>query len=414
MARRSSPDLEAIRAQIPAVRDFIYLNTGWQGPSPASVIQAVQQTFAAEAGGATAPPLNDYRLIVFRNVRKALADLIGATRDEVSLQQNTTEGINIVLSGLGLQPGDQVMTCSLEHSSVIVPAYQTRDRLGAGLTIVRVSPSDSAQEIVDKFELAATSALKLILLSHISYAGGQTFPIGELAQIAHSRGAFLLLDAAQSVGQIPFNVRELDCDFCAFPGHKWLLGPAGTGALYVRRDLIERLNSPRHSHHTSEFFNFKDQFRPKNDTIDKFELTTISVPLLAGLNAAIDFIRDIGLEAIRDHALHLARYATQQLTALPNIRFVSAPDLESVTSGIVSFSLPDIPAATLTAYLWERSRIVARTVPDAACTRISLDIFNTEAEVDTVVEGVEEATKSGVPEREYPSIQLEWDAMTEL
>jgi L-cysteine/cystine lyase len=407
-------NIEAIRAELPATSEFIYLNTGWQGPSPLSVTRAVQEAFACEASGPTAPPRHEYRLAIFRQARQSLADLIGATAAEVSLQQNTTEGINIVLFGLGLQPGDEVITCSLEHSSVIVPAYYSRDRLGARLKIVRVSNADAAQDIVAKFEAAASPALKLILLSHISYASGQTFPVQELSQLAHRQGGYLLLDAAQSVGQIPFDVRELDCDFCAFPGHKWLLGPAGTGALYVRRELIERLNSPKVAHHASEFFNFKDQFRPKVDAIDKFELTTVSVPLLAGLNAAIEFVKEIGLDTIRDRALHLARYATTHLVGIANLRLVSTADPTAVASGLVSFALPGVPPATLTAYLWERSRVVARTVPDAACTRLSLDVFNTEAEVEAVVEALSEAAEHGVPEQEYPSIQLEWDAMVEL
>ncbi len=407
-------DSDAIRAQIPATSKFVYLNTGWQGPSPLVVTRATQDTFAAEAEGATAPPLNELRLAVFRRAREALGGLIGATREEVSLQQNTTEGINIVLFGLGLRPADEIITCSMEHSSVIVPAYYSRDRLGARLKIVRVSAADSPGDIIARFEAAATSALKLILLSHISYASGQLFPIRELSQLAHRKGAYLLLDAAQSVGQVPVNVRDLDCDFCAFPGHKWLLGPAATGALFIRRDLIARVQPPKVAHHASDFYNFKDQFRPKHDTVDKFELTTVSVPLLAGLNAAIDFVQTIGLDAIRDRALHLARYATDRLGAVPEVRFVSAADPAAVASGLVSFALPNVPPATLTAHLWDRNRIVARTVPDAACTRLSLHVFNTEPEVDAVVEAVADAARYGVPERDYPSIQLESDAMTEL
>ena len=414
MTRRPPPDIEAIRAQIPAATDYIYLNTGWQGPSPLSVTRAVQEAYAAEAGGPTAPPLNEYRLDIFRRARGLLADLVGATREEISLQQNTTEGINIVLAGLGLKPGDEVITCSMEHTSVIVPAYHLRERYGVNLKIVRISAADSASEIIARFEEASTSRLKLILLSHISYASGQVLPVRQLAQIAHARGGFLLLDAAQSVGQMPVDVRQLDCDFCAFPGHKWLLGPAGTGALYVRRELIERLNSPKFSHHTSEYFNFKDKFRAKTDTIDKFELTTVSVPLLAGLNEAIGYITQIGLDATKEHALRLARYLTERLRSIPNVRFVSAANPECVASGLVAFSLPDIPPATLTAHLWEGSQIVARTVPDAACTRVSFHIFNTKGEADVVVDAVTDAATNGVPPRDYPSIQLETDALAEL
>jgi selenocysteine lyase/cysteine desulfurase len=410
----SSLNVEAIREQVPACGKYIYLNSGWQGPSPASVIHAVQAAFQDEAEGPTAPPTHERRLTDFRRSRRALADLIGASADEVSIQQNTTEGVNIVLSGIGLQPGDEIITCGGEHSSVIVPAYHARDRYGVTLKIVRVTSKDTPGDIVARFAEAATSALRLILLSHISYSSGQLFPVRELAALAHQHGGRLLLDAAQSVGQMPVNVRELECDYCAFPGHKWLLGPAATGALYVRRGLIESLNPPRVSHHASSFYNFKDRFEAKTDTIDKFELTTVSVPLLAGLNAAIAFIEAVGLESIRDRAVALAGYATERLSAVEGVEMVSASEPSAVCSGMVSFALSGVSPAMLTAHLWESRRIVARTVPDAACTRLCFHVFNTEAEVDAAVEAVAEVAKHGLPDREYPSIQTEWEAMVEL
>ena len=404
----------SIRAQIPATSRYVYLNTGWQGPSPLSVTRAVQEAFAREADGPTAPDVNEFRLHEFRRARRSLAGLIGAGGDEISLQQNSTEGINIVLNGLRLEEGDEVISCSLEHSSVIVPAYYSRERSRTAVKFVRLSPADTPEEIVARFEAAATPALKLIVVSHITYGTGQLLPIHELSRLAHQCGGYLLLDAAQSVGQIPVDVGQLECDFCVFPGHKWLLGPAATGALFVRRELIAALEPPKVAHHASEHYNFKGQFQPKGDTIDKFELTTVSVPLFAGLNAAIDFIGGIGVENVRDRTRELARYATRRLSEAPGLQFVSTPDPERVMSGLVSFSLPGVDPRHLTAVLWERARIVARTVPDASCTRVSLHIFNTEAEVDALVGEVQEAARNGVPAGDYPSAQLEWEAMTEL
>ena len=410
----SAFNVKAIRAQIPASAKQIYLNTGWQGPSPLAVIRAVQTAFEAEAEGPTAPPTHERRLADFRRCREALASLIGAGVDEISIQQNTTEGINLVLFGLGLRPGDEIITASGEHSSVIVPAYYARERYGAGLRIVRVSGTDSQADIVARFEEQATPALRLIALSHVSYSTGQVFPVRELAALAHERGAFLLLDAAQSVGQMPINVRELECDFIAFPGHKWLLGPAATGALYVRRELIAGLEPGKVSHHAAAFYNFKDRFETKGDTIDKFELTTVSVPLLDGLNAAIDYTTRIGFEAISARTVELARYATKLLTDVPGIRMISPPQPENVSTGIVSFALGNVSPAVLTAHLWESERVVARTVPDASCTRLCFHVFNTESEVGTVAAIVRAAAKLGVSEGDHPSIQIESDAMVEL
>ncbi|TMG04705.1 MAG: aminotransferase class V-fold PLP-dependent enzyme, partial [Chloroflexi bacterium] len=152
----------------------------------------------------------------------------------------------------------------------------------------------------------------------------------------------------------------------------------------------------------------------KGDTIDKFEMTTVSVPLLAGLNAAIDFTSGIGFEAIADRAVGLARYTTERLREIPGLRMISPPELASVSTGIVSFALDNVVPAVLTAHLWETARVVARTVPDAACTRLCFHVFNTEAEADTAVEIVRAAAKRGVPEVAHPTIRIESDAMVEL
>jgi L-cysteine/cystine lyase len=407
------PDIEAVRAQIPATSKYVYLS-GWQGPSPLSVIGAVENAFRIEAEAPTAPPVHEQRLAEFRRSRQKLASLIGAGADEVAIQQNTTEGINAVLSGLALKPGDEVITASGEHSSMIVPAYYARDRLGMVLKIARLAATDSPADILARFEELATPALRLILVSHISYSTGQVLPIRELAALAHSYGGFLLLDAAQSVGQLPVDVHDLECDFCAFPGHKWLLGPAATGALYVRGDLISMLQPVKVSHHASHFFNFKDRFEPKGDTIDKFEMTTVSVPLLAGLNAAIDYIQGIGLEAIARRSVDLASYATGCLSGIDGAEIISQPDHSRVASGIVSFAIPGVPPATLTAHLWETARVIGRTIPDAGTTRLCFHLFNTQAEIDAVTEVIRSAVKRGVPDRDRPSIQVEWDAMVEL
>lgn len=406
-------DVDAIRAQIPATSSLVYLNTGWQGPSPLSVTHAVREAFELEAEAPTAPPVVERRLAFFRRARRALAELVNVSPEEVTLQQNTTEGINIVLNGLDLGPEDEIITCSLEHPSVVVPFYYARERRGARLKIVRLSAADPPAAVLAKFEEAITPRTRLLALSHIAYGTGQLLPVAELSRLAHANGAYLLLDAAQSAGQIPVDLRRLDCDFCAFPAHKWLLGPAGCGALFVRRDLIERLQPPRVAHHASQYYNFQGDFRPKGDTIDKFELTTVSVPLLAGAVAAVEFVQGIGLERTGDRCLELARYATAGLSRIPDIRLVS-PQEEGVTSGLVSFALPRVSPQIMTACLWEEARVVARTVPDAGCTRLSLHVFNTEAEVDAVLAVVERLAGTGSPDRALPTVQLEWDAMVEL
>jgi selenocysteine lyase/cysteine desulfurase len=290
-----------------------------------------------------------------------------------------------VVGGLGLNPGDEVITCSLEHSSVAVPFYYSRERFGVNAKIVPLSARDSDADILGRFEEAVTGAAKLVMLSHVTYGTGQLLPLGEICRLAHDRGAYVLVDAAQAIGQMPVDVRELDCDFYAFPGHKWLLGPAATGALYVRRDLIERLEPPKVAGRAAEHYDFQGEFRPKRDVIDKFELTTVSVALLSGLLAAIEFAQGIGLDVVRNRSLHLARYATERLPCVDGISLISASPPEAVTSGLVSFSLTNVAAELVTACLW-----------------------------DAVVAVAEGLARSGLPEGEMSSARLESQAMEDL
>ena len=134
-----------------------------------------------ESAGPTAPPVNQERLDLFRAARRAIAGLINATPQEITVQQNTTEGINIVVSGLGLEPGDEVITCSLEHTSVVVPVYYSRERYGAKAIIVPLSADDSDSAILSRFEDAITPATRLVILSHITYGSGQLLPIAGIS-----------------------------------------------------------------------------------------------------------------------------------------------------------------------------------------------------------------------------------------
>jgi L-cysteine/cystine lyase len=391
-------DVEAIRAQIPTTQEAIYLNTGWAGPMPRPVMEAIDQAFEQEnRGGPTAPPVMEKRLETIQQTRAALAELLGANAEEISLQQNTTEGINIVLNGLDLPPGDELITCNMEHSSVIVPCYYARDRRGLNLKIVQLDREDSSDQILDKFAQAMSSRTRLFVLSHVSYSYGLTLPLREINRLAHAAGALVLADGAQTVGRTPVNVADLECDFYCHPGHKWLLGPGGTGALYIRRDLIERLPPPKVAHRAADEYDHAGHFQPRTTAIDKYELTTTSVPLWAGLTKAIVFLRSLGLEAIQERALGLARRMVDGLAQIPNVRLVSPPPGETATS-LVAFALESLAAEDVTAALWEMGRIVGRTVRDNGSTRLSIGFFNTEEEVDQTLDVIRRLDRDGLPE----------------
>lgn len=390
-------DVEALRAQIPATGRLIYMNTGWAGPSPRCVVEAVTRALELECfGGPTAPPLLEERMELGQRARRAVAELLGARPEEISLQENTTEGINIVLNGLDLQPGDELLTCNLEHSSVMVPCYFARDRRQLNLRIVELDANDSPSAIIERFAAAITPRTRLFVLSHISFSYGVLLPLKEICRLAHERGALVLADGAQSAGQMPVDVVDLECDFYAIPGHKWLLGPAGTGALYINGALIRDVQPSKLAHHAIEFFNYAGVYRPRTDIIQKFELTTSSIPLFVGLTEAIGFARGIGLTAIQERSLSLADLVRRHLAEIPGVRLVS-PAGGTLATGLVSFAVEGVAPQDVTASLWELGRVVGRTVYEAAATRLCTHFFNTEQEVETAVGIVRQVAEQGLP-----------------
>ena len=382
-------NLKEIRSQIPATQKVIYLNTGWDGPSPLPVIEAITSYLEYEAReGPTTPPVQERRRELFTEARETVASLLGASPQEVALTESTTAGINIVINGLPWSAGDELLTCTLEHSSGLVPLYVAARRLGLKTHVVALDPQDSAEAIVSKFAEAFTPRTRLLSLSHIAYTTGLVMPMKELCTLAHDQGALVLVDAAQSAGQMPLDLHDLGCDFYALPGHKWLLGPDGTGALYVREDLIERLETFLVSSHAVISYDREGNFEPNPGAIEKFELLTRSTALFSGLTTAIQFLQEAGLEAIREHILSLVDWLKERLRAIQGVS-VHSPWTRELSSGLVTFSIAGQPPKYVQETLWQRHHIMCRTIADPPSVRLSVHLFNTQEELERVLQAVE-------------------------
>jgi len=396
LAGMSSVEWPAIRARFPVAERCVYLNTGWSGPSARATVEAMRARLEREAyDGPAALDVRHEKALLVREARAAVASVIHADIDEVALGYTTTEGINTVLRGLGLGAGDEVLTCNLEHNAVMVPAYMARLRDGAGLNIVRLpSDEETAATIVDAFEAAMTPRTRLLLLSHVSYNRGTRLPMRELCAMAHARGALVCVDAAQSAGHVPVDVREMDCDFLALPGHKWLLAPDGAAALYVRRDLIERLEPLAVVHGANRHYDYEGNFEPALDTVHKFELTTHSGPVLAGLVASVAMLREIGEQAIEGRCIELADRFVAGAQTIDGVRITTPLDA-SVRSGIVTFTVREYGPGATTDALWRLDRIVARVCNDRR-VRVCFHVFNDESDVDRTLAAIARVASGGL------------------
>ena len=382
-------DIARLRSQIPVCQRLVYVNTGWSGPSPLPVVDAIKARLDYEMEqGPTTPDVLESGKHIQEEATDAAARLLSASPEEVCLTENTTQGLNIVLNGLDWHEGDEIINCNLEHGSVLVPGYFLRERHGAVVKTVDLAPDESWEVILGKIEGALTDRTRLIFLSHIEYSCGLRMPVQQIRRLTKDRGVLMLLDGAQAAGHIPLDMKEIDCDFYSIPGQKWLLGSEGVGALYISREMVSQVR-PIHvgwgavvDHHDDPL-----RFEPNVDEMKKFYLSSSSAALRAGFMEAIRFIQDIGIEEIEAGNLDLATAFKQALGEVPGVEILSPMDRTN-SCGLVSFTIEGMDPVDAVARMWSEHRIVARPVSYPQCVRVSLHFFNTEEEVDQIVKAV--------------------------
>ncbi len=394
-------DWTRYRQEVPAAASCIYLNAGWSGPLPETVAAAMRAWLEEELRlGPTRRELMERGREAKARYRELFAGLLGALPEEIAVMENTTEGINVVVNGLGLQAGDVIVTTNIEHPSGLVPAYVQRERRGCEVRIVDLEGVESAAEALERFDRALDGRVKLVLLSEVSYLTGLWLPLGEIVERAHAVGARVLVDGAQSAGHIPLDVRATNVDFYALTAHKWLCGPDGIGALYIRQDLIPEVEPVKVAGRAARRWDTRGTFEPERELITKFELTTVSPLLVAGANAALERYLTVGADAILARIRELHDRARALLAAIPSVSILT-PSAAELRAGLLSFRIGSLPfgsARVASGVLQSRRGIVCRSLPGLDGIRFSIHAYNTEEELERAAEAVEELARGGLPE----------------
>ncbi len=381
-------DIRKLREQIPTTQGMTYLNTGWAGPSPVSVVEAISRRLEYESyNGPTSVEVLDSGEAIDIEAREAVAGLIGASVDEVLLTSSTTDGINTVMTGLPWREGDEIVTCNLEHSSILLPSYQAQRLRGVKVNVLTLTPDESHESILTKVEDALTDRTRMVFFSHIEYSTGLRMPVEGIRRLTAGREIWMLIDGAQGAGHVSLDVGEIDCDFYAMPGQKWLLGPDGTGALYIRRSMVPLIEPVRVSGKWVTSYDHDGGVEPDADNIDKFIVGTSSAPLRAGFIEGIRFVREVGIAAIEERATSLAGMLKKRLAAMPHVQVLS-PMEGPGQSGLVTFTIAGRDPEETAGELWDTRRLVIRDVKYPSCLRASLDFFNTEEEVEILADAV--------------------------
>jgi len=354
-----------------------YMNNASLGMPPGAVVEAVASGYEA----ISREPLHgkhDLQDEIAEHVVPELARLLSATTDEVALTRNATEALHLQAVGLDLEPGDEVIFTTQEHPAGLRPWQFRAERHGIQATRIFVpSPLESHDHVVDLFEQAITHRTRAIAFCHVT-RGGHRYPVKRLSEMARSHGLLSLVDGAQALGQFPIDLHDLGCDAYSASLHKWLLGPVGTGVLYVRQDA--------RSHIRSAFAH--------DATLDAPALAppgTADFPLRAGIGAALEFVETIGLDNVATRTRYLSDYLKDRLAGLNGITLLSGSSRETSCPGSTIFELEGVDAMALVPVMDERHSIhLDEHQRDGHnAIRISTHIYNTTSEINRLVAALE-------------------------
>ncbi len=382
-----------------ARKPFIYLDSAASAQTPDAVLR-VMDAFYRECRAnvhrgmypASAEATDRYEA-----ARAQVARFINAETEEVVFTRGATEALNLLAYTLSrrLGPGDEVVLSIMEHHSNLVPWQQLAKQRGFAVKFIGLK--DDVTLDLEQARRLIGPATKVVSVMHVSNALGTVLPVQELAALAHRNGALMIVDAAQSLAHRPVDVRDLDCDFLAFSGHK-MFGPTGIGALYGRRAELEKLEPFLYG--GDMILEVTKENAVWNDLPWKFEAGTPNIAGAIGLGAAAEYAAAIGPKVIAAHERSLVGYAMRKIAAVPGVR-VFGPPAGVERGGVISFSVGDIHPHDLTNILAGEGVCVRgghhcamplmRELALPGTTRASFSAYNDKADVDALVAAIRKA-----------------------
>ncbi|BEP28145.1 aminotransferase class V-fold PLP-dependent enzyme [Helicovermis profundi] len=379
--------LRLIRDQMPATKKVYYLNNGTNGPLPKITAEIIQEEARKEyEEGRYLPFLNE----LYENIditRKLLSKIMGASYEEIALTQSTTEAINIVLWGLNWLKGDEVITTNIEHTSVLAPLAQIKNRKGITVKYISVNYADeyNEKEFLKNLENMITPRTKLFAVSHVSFATGMKFPIKKIVETCHKYNVQVLVDGAQGAGAALINLHDVGVDYYAIAGRKWLLGPEGIGALYIAKNRISEVDptfiSPssiknRHDIDINSPYIIPAPFAARYQIA-----TAMYTPTLLGFQKSLEyFINEIGVKWAINRIEMLAKYVRNLIVDIPGVKIITPAGTEA---GFIHFKVDGWKPEDICKVMNEK-KFMIRPVPKnhlPAPIRISTGFYVTEEEL---------------------------------
>ena len=381
--------------------NYIYLDNGATTWKPKSVVDKINEYYTKYTANAHR---GDYDISLkvdneYETARDLVKEFINAkTRQEIVFTSGTTNSLNMIVDGFfrnHLEPGDEVIISESEHASNILPWYRlAKDN---GIVVKHCPLDDNHYVTLNNLKAIITPNTKVISLAMITNVIGDLRPIKEICEFAHQNNIFVVVDGAQSVPHIKTDVQDLDCDFLAFSGHK-MCGPTGIGVLYGKYEILNELEPINLGGGMNESFDSIEEVYLK-PLPTRLEAGTPNIEGAIGLGAAIEYLTNIGLDNITQHEQQLRNYLVKELKQIPHISIVN----EESDSGIVAFNVDDIFAQDVAVYLNKYkicvragnhcAKILKNEVGVKNTIRISIYIYNTKEELDTVINLLKDKNK---------------------
>jgi cysteine desulfurase/selenocysteine lyase len=393
-----SLELDRIRRDFPALdqrlhgHPLVYLDSAATALKPRQVVDALVGAYLRDSSNVHRGihQLSERATLAYEGAREKVRRFLNARdKSEIVFVRGTTEAINLVASSYGtseVHEGDEVLITGLEHHSNIVPWQMLTQRRGARLVVVPID--DQGDVDLREFASRLSRRTRMVAIAHVSNALGTVLPVREMIQLAHDRGAPVLIDGAQAAPHLPIDVQALGCDFYAFSGHK-TYGPTGVGVLYGRRALLDRM--PPYQGGGDMIRSVSFEKTTYNDVPYKFEAGTPAIAEVIALGAAVDYLNALDVRSVARHEAELLAYGTRLLTEVPGLRLIgTAPH----KLGVLSFTLEGVHAHDIGTAL-DLQGIAVRTghhcaqpVMDrfgvAATARASLGIYNRREDLDVL------------------------------
>lgn len=383
-------DVYAVREDFPVLKEVVYLDSTATTQTPIPAVEAMVEYFYKYAGnhGRGAHRLARETTNHYEDARETVARFLNAEASKTVFTKNTTEGINLIANSYPWEAGDHIVTTLLEHHSNLLPWLRLHKN---GVNVTVVNPDDEGIIDTSMIENAFTEKTRLVAITQVSNVFGSIQDVKNITKLAHRNGIKTLIDGAQSAGHIPVNLKDLGCDFFATAGHKGLLGPQGTGVLYIKEpDMLESASVGGGTISDVEGYTYVLEPSPAC-----FEAGTPNIPGVIALGRAVEYVEKIGVSEIETHEIKLSREAAKRLSELEHVEVYGPGD----RAGIVPFNVKGLHAHDVALILDQTRKICVRSGHHCAIpitrflkvdstVRASFALYNTKEEVDILVNAV--------------------------